>query len=143
LHYVKVTPPPAERVGNGARERAIAKLSKIPAPLIAPITIPAALPPIPPPTVSAGAVSGSPKGTGGAPLGLATGIEPAIPDERLDLKAGRYGFPKSPAQQADSAVRAIYEAYRMAVIAADAARGRSPKDWTIEKNGQKFGLDSQ
>jgi hypothetical protein len=143
LHYVTVTPPSSQPIGNGARERAVARLSKVPAPLIAPVTIPSALPPIPAPSVSAGAVSGSAKGTGGAPVGLATGIEPATPDERLDLKADRFGFPKSPSQQADSAVRAIYEAYRMAVMAADAARGRSPKDWTIEKNGQKFGLDSQ
>ena len=34
-------------------------------------------------------------------------------------------------------------AYREAEIAAEANRGRSPRDWTIERNGQKYGLDSQ
>ena len=59
------------------------------------------------------------------------------------MQAGRFSFPKSNYERADSAVRAIYEAYREAVIAADAARGRNPRDWTVEKNGQKYGLDSQ
>ena len=86
---------------------------------------------------------GSAAGSGGAPAGVATGIEPASPDPRLDLQIGRYSFPKSPSQRADSAVGAIFEAYREAVIAAQETKGRSPRDWTIEKNGQKYGLDSQ
>ena len=40
-------------------------------------------------------------------------------------------------------MKAIYQAYREAEIAAEANRGRSPRDWTIERNGQKYGLDSQ
>jgi hypothetical protein len=59
------------------------------------------------------------------------------------MAVGRYSFPKSPSQRADSAVRAIWEVYREAVIMAQETQGRSPRDWTIERNGQKYGLDSQ
>jgi hypothetical protein len=47
------------------------------------------------------------------------------------------------AEKNDSAVKAIYMAYREAEIESEVNRGRSPRDWTTERNGQKFGLDSQ
>jgi len=40
-------------------------------------------------------------------------------------------------------VQAIYSDYRAAEIAAAEGRGKSPRDWTIERGGGKFGLDSQ
>jgi hypothetical protein len=46
------------------------------------------------------------------------------------------------AQKNDSAVKAIYMAYREAEIAAEAHKGRDPRDWTFEKGGQKYGIDS-
>jgi len=142
IQYVKMQPKAAE-IGNGAQERAKRLVKLNPAPLLAPTTIPSAIPPLPPPSVSSGAISGTGTGSGGAPTGIATGIEPATPDPRLDLQVGRYSFPKSPAQRADSAVKAIFEAYRQAVIEAQLVQGRSPRDWTIERNGGKYGLDSQ
>jgi len=142
IHYVKVQPAPLGAVGNGAQSpRPTRKMN--PAPLLPPITIPSSLPPIPPPAASQGAISGGAGGTGGAPAGIATGIEPRMPDPRLDVQVGRYSFPKSQAQRNDSAVKAIFEAYREATIAAQLHAGRNPKDWTIERNGQKYGLDSQ
>jgi hypothetical protein len=145
IQYVKVQPRGAEAVGNGAQDKRATppRLRLNPAPLLPPTTIPSALPPIPPPTASQGAISGSATGTGGAPAGVATGVEPQLPDPRLDVQIGKYSFPKSPAQRADSVIRAAYEAYREAVIAAQEHEGRSPRDWTIERNGQKYGLDSQ
>jgi hypothetical protein len=93
--------------------------------------------------VSQGAISGKPGGVGGAPVGLATGIEPALPDPRLELEVGKYSFPKTNAQLADSAVHAIFESYRAALIASQANPQRNPRDWTIERDGKKYGLDSQ
>ena len=142
IQYVKVQPS-AAAIGNGAQERAAKPVKLTPAPLLAPVTIPTAIPTLPPPSVSVGAISGTGTGSGGAPAGIATGIEPATPDPRLDLQVGRYSFPKSPSQRADSAVKAIFEAYREAVIEAQTVQGRSPRDWTIERNGGKYGLDSQ
>ena len=148
--YVQVQPRGAATVGNGAAPNANPKkvTTPVPAPILAPSVIPTTLPPIPPPTVNVGATSGTPTGTGGAPTAgsptsVATGIEPALPDPRIELKPNSLRLPLSMAQKNDSAVKAIYLAYREAEIAAEENRGRSPRDWTIERNGQKYGVDSQ
>ena len=145
IRYVKVEPRAAPAGGSGDPAKSTPRrMPKVnPAPLVAPITIPSALPPIPPPTVSSGSPSGTGTASGGAPAGIATGVEPRLPDPRLDVQIGRYSFPKSPSQQADSVVRAAFEAYRDAVIAAQEHEGRNPRDWTIERNGKKYGVDSQ
>lgn len=143
LHFVKLQPRPAAPVGNGAQTAPAKPKKGPPAKLAAPSSIPTALPPIPPPTASQGAITGVAGGYGGSPYGVATGIEPAIPDPRLELKPGKYRMPLSAGQRADSAVQAIFEIYREAVLAAQEHPGRSPRDWTIEKNGKKYGVDSQ
>ena len=106
--------------------------------------IPTALPPI---AAADGerrvAISGTADGTGGAPAGVATGVEPAMPDPRIELRPNSLRLPLTRRRTNDSAVKAIYLAYREAEIAAEEHRGRSPRDWTIERNGQKYGLDSQ
>lgn len=144
--YVQVQPRgSATTVGNGAAPKAKPKkvATPVPVPIQAPSVIPTTLPPIPAPTASVGATSGTATGTGGAPTGVATGIEPALPDPRIELKPNSLRLPLSMAQKNDSAVKAIYMAYREAEIAAEENRGRSPRDWTIERNGQKYGVDSQ
>jgi hypothetical protein len=143
VHYVAVKPKTPD-VGNGAKETPKPpKKALTPARLLPPTTIPTALPPIPPPNVSVGAISGTDKGTGGAPVGVATGIEPAMPDPRIELRPNGLHIPISQGERNDSAVKAIYVAYREAELAAEAGKGRSPRDWTIERNGQKYGVDSQ
>jgi hypothetical protein len=52
-------------------------------------------------------------------------------------------MPLTTAQRNDSAVKAIFMAYREATIEAEAHRGRNPRDWTFERGGQKYGVDSQ
>jgi hypothetical protein len=144
--YVQVQPRGAATIaGNGQTPKAKPKKATTPVPerILAPSVIPTTLPPIPAPAASVGAPSGSATGTGGAPAGVATGIEPAMPDPRIELKPNSLRLPLSMAQKNDSAVKAIYMAYREAEIAAEENRGRSPRDWTIERNGQKYGLDSQ
>jgi hypothetical protein len=143
VQYVVPSPKAAE-VGNGSQEKQpVRKKAAAPARLLPPETTPTALPPIPPPNVSVGAISGTGSGKGGAPVGAATGIEPAMPDPRIELRPNGLHIPLSQGERNDSAVKAIYVAYREAELASEANRGRSPRDWTMEHNGQKYGLDSQ
>jgi hypothetical protein len=143
IQYVQVQPRGSPFASGGANEKTKPKKVVKPAPLVAPTVVPTELPPVAPPTASAGAATGVGTGSGGAPTGIATGIEPALPDPRIELKPNTLRLPLSAAAKNDSAVKAIYMAYREAEIAAEENRPRSPKDWTIERNGQKYGLDSQ
>lgn len=139
--YVKVVPKAAAPAGD-ATQKTVDKAKKAlqPTPLLAPQVIPSTLPPIPAP--SAGVVGGVPGGTGTAPTGIATGIEPSLPDPRIELRPQSLRLPLSQAAKNDSAIRAIYIAYRQAEIEAEANKGKSPRDWTFEKGGQKYGIDS-
>jgi len=142
IHFVQVQPRARESVGNGAMEKTKPKRSIKPAPLVAPVAVPTELPAAAP-AASVGAISGTGTGTGGAPVGLATGVEPALPDARIELKPNTLRLPLSQAAKNDSAVTAIIMEYRAAEIAAEENRGKSPKDWTFERDGKKYGLDSQ
>jgi len=144
VRYVQIMPRPRGTVGNGASEKPARAAKAInPAALLPPTTIPTALPPIPSPAASVGAISGTAGGRGGAPAGVATGVEPALPDPRIALRPNGLRIPLSTAERNDSAVKAIYLAYREAELEAEASRGRNPRDWTVEHNGQKYGIDSQ
>lgn len=144
IQYVQVHPRSAQQIGNGAETKEKPKKSlKPPAQLLAPSITPTALPPIPPPNVSVGSITGTGAGSGGSPAGSATGVEPSLPDSRIELRPSGLRIPMSLAEKNDSAVKAIFMAYREAEIESEANRGRSPRDWTVERNGQKFGLDSQ
>jgi len=133
--------------GNGVNPKQKPKKTAKPAPILAPSVIPTTLPPIQPPTVAPGATTGSATGTGagngGNGVGVATGVEPALPDARLELRPNSLRLPLTQAQKNDSAVKAIYLAYREAEIAAEENRGRNPRDWTFERGGNKYGIDSQ
>jgi hypothetical protein len=144
IQYISVQPR-AGPVGNGASETKPKRDPKkaAPARLLPPSTIPSALPPVPPPEVSSGAISGTSNGSGGAPVGAATGVELTVPDSRIDLRPNVGRSSLSTAARNDSAVKAIFMAYREAEIAAEANKGRSPRDWTFERGGQKYGVDSQ
>jgi hypothetical protein len=144
IQYVVAKPIPRSDVGNGSQEkRTPPKKAPAPAKLLPPSTIPTAIPPIPPPNVSVGSISGTGSGTGGSPNGVATGIEPAMPDPRIELRPNGLHIPLSLGERNDSAVKAIYLAYREAELEAESNRGRSAKDWTFERGGQKYGIDSQ
>jgi hypothetical protein len=144
--YVQPQPRRVANVGNGSSEEKPKKAEKkapAPALLLPPVVTPTELPPVPPATQSVGAISGTGTGSGGAPVGAATGVELTVPDSRIELRPNGLRMPLTTAQRNDSAVKAIFMAYREAEIEAEAHRGRSPKDWTFEKDGQKYGLDSQ
>ncbi len=144
IQYVRVQAGggAAGEPGAAPKKTVKPKKAEAPAPLLAPSVTPSELPPIPPPT-AAGVPGGTGTGTGnGGGGGLATGLEPALPDSRIELRPNTLRMPLSVAQRNDSAVKAIYMAYREAEIEAAAHRGKDPRDWTFEKNGQKYGVDS-
>lgn len=143
LQYVVVRPQASAPIGDGSLEKKKVKKVERPAPLVVPTVIPTTLPPAAPVAPSAGSVSGTAAGTGGSPVGVATGLEPSLGDGRIDLRPGTLHLPLSQAEKNDSAVTAIFREFRAAEIEAENNRGRSPKDWTINRNGQKYGLDSQ
>ena len=148
IQYVEVAPRRSATAGaGGAGETETKRKPKklvTPAPIVAPAVVPTTLPPAPKDS-SASAASGTATGTGtgGSPVGATAGLEPATPDARIERRPNAKGIPLTMAQKNDSAVKAIYMAYREAEVAAEESRGRSPRDWTFEHNGQKYGLDSQ
>jgi len=74
----------------------------------------------------------------------ATGVQPSYSDSRLWPQPGPFTpVPKSTAQRADSAVRAAFGVYADSMAVAAANKGRAPTDWTIERNGQKWGVDEK
>jgi hypothetical protein len=145
VQYVTVQSGPAGRAGGSTGDhKKPPKKTTTRSPLVAPSVIPSTLPPIPPPTASAGVGTANGSGSGiGAAVGAATGLEPAVPDARIGLNPITLRVPLSTAERNDSAVKAIFEVFREAELAAEADKGRSPRDWTFDRNGQKYGLDSQ
>src|SRR5262249_4636382 len=66
------------------------------------------------------------------------------PDPRIsaDPRAA-YSSPKSVAARNDSVVASAFLQYRDSVLAAQAHPQRAPGDWTVDRNGQKWGWDPQ
>src|SRR5206468_3502349 len=99
---------------------------------------------IPAASAPSGSLSGLVNGRGSSGVGLATGIEPALPDPRVILDPNVVGFPKSLAQRNDSAMKAIFGIYRDSAQWALDHPDRDPRDWTVTRaNGDKWGMDAQ
>ena len=147
ITFVRVQPKgraTAAAPGPGTSDKRPAKKKAItPAPIVAPAIVPSTLPPVAPAQPAAGVPGGTGTGSGTGAVGVATGVAPTLPDPRIELRPNTLRLPLTTAERNDSAVKAIYYAYREAEIASEENRGRSPRDWTFEKGGQKFGLDSQ
>ena len=141
LQYIAL--PRGEPLGNGSRSSTTPPAKGAPAPLVAPTAVPTALPPTPTPNETSGAASGKAGGTGGAPAGIATGVEPAAPDPRIPLAAVPYQpSPRTPAELADSAVKAAFGVYLDSALYAAQHPERQPGDWTkTTADGQKWGWD--
>ena len=141
LQYIAL--PRGEPQGNGSRTTTTAPSKGTPAPLVAPTAVPTSIPTAPDPNATSGAVSGKAGGTGGAPAGIATGVEPTAPDPRIPLAAAPYQPPvRTPAELADSAVKAAFGVYLDSALYAAQHPGRQPGDWTkTTADGQKWGWD--
>jgi len=129
-------PPVAGRSGGDGRP-----ITRTPPQrLVAPSEVPAGLPPVAPnqPPAEPEGGSGPLVGTGGP----AQGIRPTYTGPRVWQAPGDIvSAPKSAKEKLDSAIVAIIGPV---VDSVETAKGtRSPRDWTFEKNGRKWGLDSQ
>jgi hypothetical protein len=140
LQYI--TLPRGEPTGNGSRATASPPAKGKPAPLQAPTSVPTTLP-TPNQSSTSGAVSGKPGGQGDAPAGIATGVEPMSPDPRIPLNAAPYQpTQRTPAEMADSVVKAAFGVYYDSAKYAAEHPGRQPGDWThTTADGQKWGWD--
>lgn len=130
-------PPAAEPPSATAEPR-----QSLPAPLVTPSGVPS--PAAPPIQGGAGAAGGTGAGGGGGgggvdPLG---GMRPNYGDPRVWLRpVPGPGAPRSAVQRIDSMIASDFGPLQDSV-AAEAAR-RQPGDWTFERDGKKYGIDSR
>lgn len=150
-HFPEV---PAERIGflrlpksngpavagkSGGDNRPVSKTR--PTRIVAPVTVPTSLPTAP--SVAAPAPR---EESGSGPLvgsgGPAQGIRPTYTGPRVwaaprDIVAA----PKSAKERFDSAIASIVAPFNDSLKAA--GEGRKPGDWTVERDGKKYGIDPQ
>jgi hypothetical protein len=110
------------------------------APETAPTVVPKTLAPAPkgPPVTSIGPSSGPLIGGGGQ----LRGIQPRYEDPRVWVAPGEIASaPKTSSEQLDSVIALDIGRFNDSVRVARG--GRQPGDWTFEKNGQKYGIDSK
>ena len=106
----------------------------------APTTVPNGIAAAPkgPPVASNGPSSGPLIGGGGQ----LRGIQPRYEDPRVWVAPGEIASaPKTGAERLDSLIASDIGAFNDSVRIANG--GRKPGDWTFEKNGQKYGIDSK
>lgn len=107
-------------------------------PLRAPSSTPTALPPVAPSAVAPSG-SGAVVGAGGPEAG----IRPTFGDPRLWTPIGPFISPAlTPAQRLDSSLVARLRSHRDSLAAVAYAPNKMERgDWTMEHNGQKYGID--
>jgi hypothetical protein len=144
LQYVRVTPvPSAGGPATGTRpSTGPTATTRLRAPTRVPVGLPAAAPSM---AAAAPGVEDRAGGRGpGGDVTPATGVQPSYTDARLWPQPGPFTpIPKTPAQRIDSAVKAAFGLYADSMTVAAANKGRSPTDWTFERNGQKWGVDDR
>lgn len=109
-------------------------------PQAAPTAVPTTLPPVSkgPPVTSIGPSSGPLIGGGGQ----LRGIQPRYEDPRVWVAPGEIAAaPKTAAERLDSIIGNDIGIFNDSVRIANS--GRKPGDWTFEKNGKKYGIDSK
>ena len=120
---------PGRSGGDGRPERATRSR-----PFVAPSTVPTTLPPAST-TVPSDGGSGAIVGAGGA----LRGIRPEFTDPRIWRGQGtQVSVPRTPAEMLDSSLMARLGPVRDSMLVAEGMR--KPGDWTITKDGKKYGL---
>lgn len=137
LRLPKTTGPEIQGKSGGDNR----PVSKTPAPRI---TSPSAVPSSLPPVQETPRAQEEPGGSG--PLlgagGPARGIRPSYSDPRVWTAPGDIvAAPKSAKEKMDSAIASIIAPYNDSIAAQ--AGARRPGDWTIEKDGRKYGIDEK
>ena len=129
-------PPVAGRSGGDGSSKAV-KATPIPA---APTTVPTIIAPPAKTSSTATMVPSSGPLVGGG--GTLRGIQPRYEDPRVWATPDRVSSaPKTVAQRIDSLIAGDIAVYNDSM--ARAHGGRAPGDWTFQKNGQKYGVDSK
>jgi hypothetical protein len=128
-------PTPGRSGGDGLAKRPSA-VQMPTAPTEVPTTI--TPPPKGPPVKSIGPSSGPLIGGGGQ----LRGIQPRYEDPRVWVAPGEIASaPKTDVQRLDSVIAKDIGAFNDSVRVANS--GRKPGDWTFEKGGKKYGIDSK
>jgi len=140
LPQASATTSPGKSGGNGRTETPTKR--ETPRPLVAPTEVPSTLPPVTPaapPPATDDEANGPLIGRGGA----TRGIRPSYSDPRIWVPpAPVVSAPKSAHQRMDSVVTADIEHARDSAAAVAYSPNKFERgDWTVEKNGKKYGID--
>ena len=143
---------PAERIGflrlpkatgapvagkSGGDNRPVSKT--LPQKLVAPSEVPTSIPATPTTTESTPSEGSGPLVGGGGPT---RGIRPTYTDPRLWSPPGDIvAAPKSAKERLDSTIVSIISPFNDSIAAA--AGQRKPGDWTFDRDGKKYGIDSK
>jgi len=142
LPQASTTSSPGKSGGNGRTETPTKR--ETPRPLVAPTEVPSTLPPVTPaapPPATDDEANGPLIGKGGA----TRGIRPSYSDPRIWVPpAPVVSAPKSAHERMDSVVTADIEHARDSAAAVAYSPNKFERgDWTVEKNGKKYGIDNQ
>jgi hypothetical protein len=142
LVYVALPQAPTEH--SGGTRASVPTPTASPAALPQPSSIPTSLPPlVPVDSARALAAGGIGSGFGVSGSGLATGLVPREPDDRIELSTGPIiRSSRTMAEDVDSIVSLAIGIVKdsMAIAAAQ----RKPGDWTFKgKDGQTWGMDGK
>jgi hypothetical protein len=129
---------------SGGDNRPITQKRTPTRPLTAPPSVPTALPPAPPRSTAPAAPSGGTGPVVGNGSEAREGITPSYSDPRLWLPPGPVvSAPKSTAERLDSALASSIRAHEDSMAELAGPPQRAPGDWTFNKNGKKYGIDSR
>ena len=143
LPQTPTEPSPGRSGGNG-RPETTTRSTPAP-PLVAPTEVPSTLPPVS--TAPAAPPAADDEGTG--PLvgrgGPTRGIRPSYSDPRIWVPAAPVvSAPKSADARMDSVVTAQIEHARDSIASTAYVPNKFERgDWTVEKNGRRYGIDQQ
>ncbi len=114
-------------------------------PIVAPTAIPTTAPAATPDSTRS-TVAGPSSGPLIGGKGNLKGVQPKYSDPRLWPQAGAVAtaptMPKTPAERLDSVITQTLGSYRDSVAIANGNQ-REPGDWTVERGGQKYGVDGK
>ena len=150
VEFVAVTPAPIESLTAGPRQSSPAPARRAPvaapeanAPLVAPREIPTELPP--PAASSDTTMRGSVYGPLRGGTGPTRGVQPANDDPRVWPADPEFVYaPKTEQQRLDSALYATLRKHMDSLATYSYVPNKFERgDWTVERNGQKYGIDQK
>lgn len=150
VEFVTIAPAPDELIATAPRTASPARPRQAPvtspeanAPLVAPREIPTELPP--PAASSDTTIRGSVYGPLRGGTGPTRGVQPATDDPRVWPGDPEFIYaPKTDEQRLDSALYAALRRHMDSLSTYTYVPNKFERgDWTVERNGQKFGIDKQ